>query len=156
MRFGDVITAVVSLFLVTVLISYPLEIVLISVLGLHSGPPIGASISVFLGALIIGYVFSGRITDSRKEAIVKISVLFTVLMLFSIVLNNAVLGEDFTKWVHESYQESNPTASLTTFEWFMVGGLFIGSQMFMNGIVLFLLSLIGLFIGSMVRKKTKT
>lgn len=156
MRFGDVITAVALLFLVTVLISYPLEIVLISVLGLHSGPPIGASISVFLGALIIGYVFSGRITDSRKEAIVKISVLFTVLMLFSIVLNNAVLGEDFTKWVHESYQESNPTASLTTFEWFMVGGLFIGSQMFMNGIVLFLLSLIGLFIGSMVRKKTKT
>ena len=156
MRFGDVITAAALLFLVTVLISYPLEIVLISVLGLHSGPPIGASISVFLGALIIGYVFSGRITDSRKEAIVKISVLFTVLMLFSIVLNNAVLGEDFTKWVHESYQESNPTASLTTFEWFMVGGLFIGSQMFMNGIVLFLLSLIGLFIGSMVRKKTKT
>jgi MFS family permease len=156
LRFGDVITAVALLFLVTVLISYPLEIVLISVLGLHSGPPIGASISVFLGALIIGYVFSGRITDSRKEAIVKISVLFTVLMLFSIVLNNAVLGEDFTKWVHESYQESNPTASLTTFEWFMVGGLFIGSQMFMNGIVLFLLSLIGLFIGSMVRKKTKT
>jgi len=117
LRFGDVITAVALLFLVTVLISYPLEIVLISVLGLHSGPPIGASISVFLGALIIGYVFSGRITDSRKEAIVKISVLFTVLMLFSIVLNNAVLGEDFTKWVHESYQESNPTASLTTFEW---------------------------------------
>jgi hypothetical protein len=156
LRFGDVITAVASLFLVTVLISYPLEIVLISALGLQSGPPIGSSISVLLGALVIGYVFSARMTESRKEATFKISVLFTVLMLFSIVLNNAVLGEDFANWMHESYLESNPTASLTTLEWFMVGGLFIGSQMFMNGIVLFLLSLIGLFVGTIIRKKTKT
>jgi hypothetical protein len=90
--------------------------------------------------------------NGRKESIAKIAVFFTVLMIFSIVLNNAVLGEDFTNWVHESYKESNPTASLTTFEWFLVGGLFIGSQMFMNVIVLFSLSLIGLFAGSMLRK----
>ena len=152
MRFGDVATAVASLFLVTVLISYPLEIVLISTLGLHSGPAIGASISVLLGALIVGYVFSGRTGNGRKESIAKIAVFFTVLMIFSVVLNNAVLGEDFTNWVHESYKESNPTASLTTFEWFLVGGLFIGSQMFMNALVLLLLSLIGLYAGSMLRK----
>jgi hypothetical protein len=156
LRFGDVITAVASLFLVTVLISYPLEIVLISTLGLNSGPAIGASISVFLGALIIGFIFSGRISNGRKESIAKVAVLFTVLMVFSIVLNNAVLGQDFTNWFHENYQESNPTASLTTFEWFLVGGLFIGSQMFMNAIVLFLLSFIGLFAGSMLRKTKKT
>jgi len=89
MRFGDVITAVTSLFLVTVLISYPLEILLISALSLQSGPPVGASISVLIGALLIGYLFSGRMTNSRRESIVKISVLFTVLMLFSIVLNSA-------------------------------------------------------------------
>ena len=153
MKFGDVITAVASLFLVTVLISYPLEIVLISALGLQSGPPIGAAISVLLGALIIGYAFSGRMNNGRKEAIVRISVLFTVLMLFSIILNNAVLGEDFSNWVHQSYQESNPKASLTTFEWFLVGGIFIGSQMFMNVIALFVFSIIGLFIGSKLRKK---
>ena len=152
MRFEDVITAVASLFLVTVLISYPLEVVLISALGLHSGPVIGAAISVLLAALIIGYAFSGRMINSRKESIIKISVFFTVLMLFLIVLNNAVLGEDFRNWVHESYQESNPTASLTAFEWFLVGGLFIGSQIFMNLIVLFMLSLVGLLVGSMLKK----
>lgn len=156
MRFGDVVTAVASLFLVTVLISYPLETVLISILGLYLGPLIGASVSVLLGALIIGYVFSGRTENGRKEVIAKISILFTVLMVFSIVLNNAVLGQDFTKWFHEIYRESNPTASLTTFEWFLAGGLFIGSQMFMNTIVLFLFSLIGLFAGSMLRKPKKT
>jgi hypothetical protein len=128
--------------------------VLISTLGLQSGPPIGASISVLLGALIIGYAFSGRMNNSRKESIIRISVLFTVLMLFSIILNNAVLGEDFSNWVHESYQESNPTASLTAFEWFLVGGLFIGSQIFMNVIILFAFSLIGLFAGSKLSKKT--
>ena len=155
MRFGDVITAVASLFLVTVLISYPLETVLISILGLYLGPLVGASVSVLLGALIIGYVFSGRAENGRKEAIAKISILFTVLMVFSIVLNNAVLGQDFTKWFHETYQESNPTTSLTTFEWFLVGGPFIGSQMFMNVIVLFPFSLIGLYAGSLLRKTIK-
>lgn len=155
MRFDDVVTAVASLFLVTVLISYPLETVLISILGLFSGPLIGAMVSVLLGALIIGYVFSGRTENCRKEAIVRISVLFTVLMVFSIILNNAVLGQDFTKWFHETYQESNPTASLTTFEWFLVGGPFIGSQMFMNIIVLFPVSFIGLYAGSTLKKTTK-
>lgn len=155
MRFGDIITAVASLFLVTVLISYPLETMLISISGLYLGPLIGASVSVLLGALIIGYVFSARIENSRKEAIAKISILFTVLMLFSIVLNNAVLGQDFTKWFHETHQESNPTVSLTTFEWFLVGGLFIGSQMFMNVIVLFPFSLIGLYAGSMLKKNKR-
>jgi MFS family permease len=152
-KFGDVITAVASLFLITVLISYPLEIVLISLLGLYWAPTIGALISVLLGGLIIGYIFSGKTANGRKEGLVKISVLFTVLMMFSIILNNAVLGEDFTNWVHESYQESNPTASLTTFEWFLVGGLFIGSQMFMNVIILFVFSLLGLITGSRLRKK---
>jgi len=48
LRFGDVITAVASLFLITVLTSYPLEVVLVSVLGLQSGPPIAAIVSVLL------------------------------------------------------------------------------------------------------------
>ena len=73
MRFSDVITAVASLFLITILISYPLEIVLVSILGLYWGPTIGALISVFFAGLIIGYIFSGRIENSSKEVIFKIS-----------------------------------------------------------------------------------
>jgi hypothetical protein len=152
-RFGDVITAVAALFLVTVLISYPLEIVLISILGLELAPTMGALVSVLLGGLIIGYVFSRKMGNGGTEVIVKISILFTVLMIFSIILNSAVLGNYFTDWVHETYQESNPTESLTTFDWFVVGGLFIGSQMFMNVIVLFVFSLIGLYSGSILRRK---
>jgi hypothetical protein len=152
LKFGDLITAVASLFLITVLISYPLEVALISLLGVQLAPTIGALISVLLGGIIVGYIFSGKTADSKKEWLVKISVLFTVLMLFSIVLNNAVLGGYFTEWVQESYMESNPTASLTVFEWFLVGGLYIGSQMFMNAIVLFVFSLVGLFTGSILRR----
>ena len=153
MKFGDLITAMASLFLVTVLISYPLEVLLISLLGLNLAPTIGALISVLIGALTVGYIFSGRMTESKRWVLVKISVLFTVLMLFSIVLNNAVLGNYFTEWVQETYIESNPSASLSTFDWFLVGGLFIGSQMFMNAIILLVFSLIGLFVGSKLRKK---
>jgi hypothetical protein len=77
-------------------------------------------------------------------------------MIFSIVINNAALGEDFTQWVHETYQEANPTASLSTFEWHVVGGLFIGSQMFVNANVLLALSFIGLYAGSMLKKLVKS
>jgi hypothetical protein len=152
-KFGDVITAVASLFLITILISYPLEVLLISLLGLDLAPTIGGLISVLFGALTVGYIFSGKIAESKRWVLVKISVLFTVLMLFLIVLNNAVLGNFFSDWVQETYMESNPSASLSTFEWFLVGGLFIGSQMFMNAIVLLVFSLLGLFVGSKLRKK---
>jgi hypothetical protein len=152
-KFGDVVIAVASLFLITILMSYPLEALLISFLDLTLAPTVGAIISVLLSAMTIGYIFSEKITNDNKWVIVKISVLFTVLMLFSIVLNTAVLGSYFTQWVQETYMESNPSASLSTFEWFLVGGLFIGSQMFMNAIVLLMFSLTGLFVGSKLRKK---
>ena len=153
MKFDDIITAVAALFLMTVIISYPLEIMLISIIGLYLAPTIGALVSVLLGSLIIGYFFSRKIGNGNTEAILKISILFTVLMVFSIILNSAVLGNYFTDWVHETYQESNPTESLTTFDWFLIGGLFIGSQMFMNVIILFVFSLIGLYSGSILRRK---
>jgi hypothetical protein len=152
-KFGDVVIAVASLFLITILMSYPLEALLISFLDLTLAPTVGAIISVLLSAVTIGYIFSEKINNGNKWVIVKISVLFTVLMLFSIVLNTAVLGSYFTQWVQETYMESNPSASLSTFEWFLVGGLFIGSQMFMNAIVLLMFSLTGLFVGSKLRKK---
>jgi MFS family permease len=152
-KFGDVATAVASLFIITILISYPLEVLLISFLDLTLAPTVGAIISVLLSAVTIGYIFSGKIANGNRWVIMKISVLFAVLMLFSIVLNNAVLGSYFTDWVQETYMESNPSASLSTFEWFLVGGLFIGSQMFMNAIVLLVFSLMGLFVGSKLRKK---
>jgi len=151
-KIGDIVIAVASLFLITILMSYPLEALLISFLDLTLAPTVGAIISVLLGAVTIGYIFSEKIANGNKWVIVKISVLFTVLMLFSIVLNTAVLGSYFTQWVQETYMESNPSASLSTFEWFLVGGLFIGSQMFMNAIVLLMFSLTGLFVGSKLRK----
>ena len=156
LRFGDVLTAVASLFLITVLISYPLEAVLVPTLGFYWGPTLGALVSVLLSALICGSIFARKILEGRKESIATISVLFAVLMIFSVVINNAALGEDFTQWVHETYQEANPTASLSTFEWYVVGGLFIGSQMFMNAITLLVLSFIGLYVGSMFRKPKNT
>ena len=156
MRFGDVLIAVATLFLITVLVSYPLESMLIPTLGFYWGPTLGALVSVLISSLIVGYIFARKILDGRKESIARISVLFAVLMIFSIVINNAALGEDFTQWVHETYQEANPTASLSTFEWYVVGGLFIGSQMFMNAITLLPLSFIGLHVGSILGKPVKS
>jgi uncharacterized membrane protein YccF (DUF307 family) len=67
--------------------------------------------------------------------------------------HHGLLGDFFKEWAQETHMESNPSASLSNFKWFLVGGLFIGSQMFMNAIVLLVFSLIGLLIGSKLGKK---
>ena len=116
MEFGDVLTVAASLFLITFLFSYPLETGLVSTLGFYWGPTLGALVSVLISSLISGYIFALKTSEKRKESLAKISVLFTVLMIFSVVISNAAIGSDFTQWVHESYLEANPQASLSTFE----------------------------------------
>jgi len=56
LRFGDVLTAVASLFLITVLVSYPLETVLIPTLGFYLEPKLGALVSVLTSSLIVDYI----------------------------------------------------------------------------------------------------
>ena len=68
LRFGDVLTAVASLFLITVLFSYPLEIVLIPALGFYLGPTLGALGSVLISSLIVGYIFARKIFEEMEKS----------------------------------------------------------------------------------------
>ena len=153
MRFGEVLTAALSLFLTSILFSYPLETVLTPTLGFSWGPILGALGSVLIGSLLVGFLFARKMSEHRKESLAAVSVVFTALMVFSVVANSAAIGSDFTQWVHESYQETNPQASLSAFEWFVVGGLYLGAQMCINVVTLFPLSLVGLYAGSMLRRQ---
>jgi hypothetical protein len=152
LRFGEVLTAAISLFVVSVVFSYLLEMVLIPAFGFSWGPTLGALTSVLIGALLVGFLFARRMAERRNESLVVVSVFFTALMVFAVVANSAALGSDFTDWVHESYQAANPQASLSAFEWFVVGGLYLGAQMFINVVTLFPLSLAGLYAGSTLRR----
>ena len=147
------LVATASLFLLTVLVSYPLEMVLIQGVGFSWGSMLGALSSVMIASLLAGYLFVQKLSESRKKAAATVSVLFTALMVIMVVVNSAAIGGDFTQWVHESYQEANPQASLSTFAWFVIGGLYLGSQMFMNVATIFPISFVGLYVGSMLKRR---
>lgn len=152
MKFSDVIVAVASLVVLTVLISFPLESVLVTALGFYLGVTTGAVISIFLSAIIVGCIFTAGISESRRNTIAKITVLSGVIMMFSVGLNTAVLGGEFTQYVREMYLEANPTAELSIFEWYVIGGIYLGFQIFINMLTVLALGFTGLYVGSILRK----
>jgi len=154
LKFGDVVTAVASSAVIMVLIHFPLMIALIPALGSYWGINVSAIISVLLSALIVGYVFAGKIwEESRMEAIAKIVVLAAVLMAFDVVIGNAAM--EWTPVVREAYLEANPGASLSPFEWYVVEGVYLGSQVFLNVVIVLALGFIGLYVGSMFKRPAK-
>jgi len=156
LRFGDVVTCVASLAVIMVLIHFPLLMVLVPALGFYWGLNVSAIISVFLSALIGGYIFAGKIwEEARMEAIAKITVLAAVLMMFAVVMESAALA-DWAPAVKEAYQEANPTATLSTFEWYAVESMWLSTQVVLNVVIVLALGFIGLYVGSMLRKPVKS
>ena len=153
LKFGDVVTAVASSVVVMVLIHFPLMIVLIPTLGSYWGINVSAIISVLLSALIVGYVFAAKIwEESRMEAIAKITVLAALLMAFAVVMEVAAMA-DWTTWVKETYTGTPPSSA---FEWYVVEGVYLGAQAFLNVVIVLLLGFIGLYVGSMFKRPAKS
>jgi hypothetical protein len=89
LRFGDVVTAVALLIVIFILILFPLSLVLTSALGYFEGFMLSAVVSFFLSTIIVGYIFTQKIWEARREAIAKIAVLFTVLVAVVVIIENA-------------------------------------------------------------------
>jgi len=155
LKFGDVVTAVASSFVIFILILFPLEIALVPALGLFWGLNVSELVSILLSALIVGYIFAAKIWEARMGAITKIIVLSAVLVMFLVSINAAALA-DWTPWVKETYLEANPTATLSTLEWYIVEGLTLTSQIFWNVVIVLALGFIGLYVGSMLKRPVKS
>ena len=151
MKFGDVVTAVASLAVIAVLVSFPLSMVLIPALGFSWGQNISAIVSFLLSGLIGGYIFAEKIWEGRMEAIAKITVLSTVLMIFSALIGAAVFA-DWTQMAKDTYLEANPTATLSTTEWYVVVSQMTSQVVFINVIMVLALGFIGLYVGSALRR----
>ena len=155
MRFGDVVISVASMAVVFALITYPLEMVFFSALGISDmntwGYMVSLIISMLLSALISGYIFAGKIWEARKEAIVKITVLWAALvMLFAIIV-----PATWASWgpiAREEYLKAHPGATLSTSEWLTWEMMYLDMFMFLIVILALVLGSIGLYIGSTLRK----
>jgi len=159
LKFGDIVIAVASIAVIDALIAFPLGLVFVSALGLELlelGQDVGCFVSLFLSALIGGYIFAGKIWEARREAITKITVLLATFMGAMAM----VIPAGVAHWglmAEEDFQLMYPgAAEPSTAEW-------VSWEMMSNALFTFivvggalLLGFIGLYVGSMLRKPKKS
>ena len=154
MKFGDVVIAVASLAVILLVIEVPLGVVLIPALGFEWGPTVYSAVSILLSALIVGYIFAGKISEARMEAIAKILVLGAVLWMLFLI--NYSSYADWAPTVKEAYQTAHPETTLSTYEWVIVESMALSQMMFINVVMGLVLAFIGLYAGSMLRRPVKS
>jgi len=159
LKFGDLVICVASMAVIFALIAFPLEMVWFSALGISSmsnwGYIVNLIVSLFLSALIIGYLFAGKIWEARRESITKITVLWAALvMLFAIIVPASIA--DWGLSVKEEYLASNPGATLSTSEWVTWEMMFLDMFMLLLVGMALVLGVIGLYVGSMLRRPAKS
>ena len=159
MKFGDLVMIVASIAVIFALIAFPLEMLWFSALGISDmsnwGYMVSLIVSLFLSALINGYIFAEKIWESRRESITKITVLWAALMmLFAIIVPASIA--DWGLSVKEEYLAANPGATLSTSEWVTWEMMFLDMfTLLLVGMAL-VLGFIGLYVGSMLRKPKKS
>lgn len=153
MKFGDVVTAVASLVVVDVLILVPLDLVLVSAVGFYWGVNVSGVVSIFLAALITGYIFAGKIWEARREAIVKITVLTAALVMLFAMLLPALPA--WSPSVREEFQKTFDTTTLSKSEWLGVEMMALSLNVFVNVVGTLVLGFIGLYVRSMLRRPAK-
>lgn len=154
MKFGDLVMPVASIAVIFALITGPLDILFVSALGL-GGYDVGVFVSFFLSALIGGYIFAGKIWEARREAITKIAVLWVALVMVLVGIGLATLA-DWGPKVKEEFQAANPGTTLSTAEWVNWEMMCLDIFMFIVVGMVLVLGLIGLYVGSMLRRPAKS
>jgi len=156
LKFGDVVTAAASLVVLMVLIITPLYVVLAPTLGIYWGGIVTGAVSTLLSALVVGYIFAGKILEARRETVAKITVLSAALVMVSVVSLVAALP-DFGPNLKEMYQEMYPEAvNWSPSEWLVAEMMMIYLEMVLNAVTVLVLGFIGLYIGSMLRKPVES
>jgi hypothetical protein len=145
--------AVATATVIMVLIQFLLGWILVPTMGYYWGINVDAIISVFLAALITGYIFAGKIWESRMKAIAKMTILAAFVIMFTVMMETAALGVRWDTWVQEAYTGTPPSSA---FEWYAVEATFLGSQIVLNMVIVLVLGFIGLYIGSMLKRPAKS
>jgi cation transport ATPase len=156
LKFGDIIIAVASLTIIAVLIMFPLTLAFTPTLGNFGGFMLSAVVAFLVSAIIVGYIFTRRIwEENRTRTIAKIAVLFTLLVMVAVLIENAA-SADWTPMVREDYLKANPGASPSTSDWYYIERLALVQDDFINVVLMFAIAFIGLYIGSILKKPART
>jgi hypothetical protein len=145
-KFGDVITAVAYLVVITILLDALLMEVLLPMI---STGDVAYILSILVASLIVGYMFASKIQEESKiRTIGSIVVLFTVLVAFfaMALYANPLANPE----IQDSINSIHSTIGWTHYDWFVA----IFGVVALNAVIALVLGLIGLYVGSM-RKPSK-
>jgi hypothetical protein len=155
LKFGDVITAVASLTVVTTLIFFVFLWVFVPV-DPYWGVDVANILSILVASLIVGYVFAAKIQEeSRMGAIGRIVVLFAVVIMFTFmgsVAANPYMGA----MMEEGLESMFSTSGWTTTDWLGYSQLVLVMMAAFNVVFALVFGFIGLYVGSMLRKPKKS
>jgi hypothetical protein len=93
--------------------------------------------------------------ESRTIAVGEIAVLLGAVESSAVMLANSANGY-YSAWVKETLQSMFSTGAWTTTDWYVYEQLALVEQVALNVVLALVLSFIGLYAGSMLRKPKKT
>jgi len=152
LKFSDVVMALASIGVIDAMIWFVLGAALIPSVGSFWGMNSAGIISMLIAALVVGYVLAGKIQEeSRIRAVGKISVLSAWVIAFFVVIS-AAANPYFKDWVDETLRSLYATTAWTTTDWYVYGQLALMTNVVLNVVLVLILTFIGLYAGSMLRK----
>ena len=150
MKFSDVIIATASIVLIGLILDTFLGVAF-APLNSHSMSAVAWVISFLVAALIVGYVFALKIQEeSMWRAIGSVVVLsaFVVMLSLAVWFANPLVSPD----VKDELSSMFNTSGWTTNDW----AAYLGLAITLDDIIALVLSFIGLYVGSMLRKPKKS
>jgi hypothetical protein len=155
LKFSDVILAVASWQVVFILVHTVLSIALIP-MNSYWGFNVDSILSFLVSALIIGYVFAGKIREESKLiSIGKVVVLSTVLTMFATMIGVSATGH-YGAWVAENLQNMYSTGSWTNTDWVAFEHMMLLEWTLFPIVYALAFGFIGLYLGSMRKPSAKT
>lgn len=154
MRFGEIITAVVTGTVLFMLLDYVFALAFVSAVGTDWGLLVAFVVGMLVTTLVVGYVFAGQIQESRLGSVGRMAVLTGVLVMFAVMLSFAANGY-YSSWVDDYLRSNFSTGSWTPMDWFVYGQVVLVGETVMHVVLAVVLSFVGLYAGSMRKVSAK-
>ena len=151
MKFSDAVIATVSLVLLGLILDAFLMVAFIPLNDNSLSDLLAFIIGFLVASLVVGYVFALKIQEgSRIEAIGIIVVLstFTFMLFYVIWIANSVASP----WYIDSLKATFNTSGWTDYEWSVYSVLYNT----VTTLITIVITFIGLYVGSMLRKPKKS
>jgi len=155
LKFGDVVVAVAS-WAVVYLLVYSVLIIALVPMNSFWGLNVAFIVSVLVSALIVGYVFAGKIREeSRMASIGKVVVLSAFVIMFAAMIVPGAIGH-YSALIDENLQKMYSTGSWTNTDWVAYEMVAVVLNTVVNVLGVLALGFVGLYLGSMRKPSAKT